>query len=184
MEPERWKRVEELFYSALERDPQTASAFLQKACGDDAELLREVQSLLNASKQSLGFAHDAVLRVARDQITGLPSVGKRVGAYLLQKKLGEGGMGAVYLAIPADEQGQQQVAIKLMQPWVRLSPRMIERFATERTILANLKHPNIALLMDAFLNAPATNPDQGSFGTITSQGNTPRRLQLNARVTF
>lgn len=149
MESERWRRVEELFYAALEREPGTASAFLQQACGDDAELLREVQSLLDSSQQSLGFAHRALVNVAREQIADLPPVGKRVGAYMLQKKLGEGGMGAVYLAIRADASDQQQVAIKLMQPWVRPSPRMLQRFTTERQILANLKHPNIAGLLDA-----------------------------------
>lgn len=149
MEPQRWRRVEELFYAALERDPQTASAFLQQACGNDTELLREVQSLMDSSKQSLGFAHNAVLDVARAQSVGLPSPGKRVGAYMLQKKLGEGGMGAVYLAIRIDGEDQQQVAIKLMQPLIRLSPRMLQRFTTERKILANLKHPNIARLLDA-----------------------------------
>jgi len=149
VEPERWKRVEELFHAALERDPQTAPAFLRQACGDDAELLREVQTLLQASKQSLGFAHTAIGSVAREQIAGLPSVGKRVGAYMLQKKLGEGGMGTVYLAIRADGKDQRQVAIKLIQPWVRLSPLMLQRFTTERRILANLKHHNIARLLDA-----------------------------------
>jgi serine/threonine protein kinase len=149
MEPERWRRVEELFHAALEQEPRTASAFLQQACGDDSELLREVQSLLDSSRQSLGFAHRAVVNVAREQIAQLPSAGNRVGAYLLQKKLGEGGMGAVYLAIRADGEDQQQVAIKLMQPWVRLSPRMLERFITELKILANLQHPNIAQLLDA-----------------------------------
>lgn len=149
MEPERWKRVEELFHTALEQDPQTASTFLQRACGDDAELLGEVQSLLEASKQSLSFAYTAIADVAREQIAGLPSVGKRVGAYFLQKKLGEGGMGAVHLAIRADGSDQQQVAIKLIQPWVRFSPRILRRFTTERTILANLKHANIASLLDA-----------------------------------
>ena len=149
VESERWRRVEELFYAALEREPGAASAFLQQACGDDAELLREVQSLLDSSRQSLGFAHRAVVNVAREQIAHLPPVGKRVGAYMLQKKLGEGGMGTVYLAIRADASDQQQVAIKLMQPWVRPSPRMLQRFTTERQILANLKHPNIAGLLDA-----------------------------------
>jgi serine/threonine protein kinase len=149
MEPERWKRVEELFHAALERDPQTASAFLQQACGDDAELLREVQSLLDSSRQSLGFARHAVVNLAREQTEALPSVGKRVGPYMVQKKLGEGGMGAVYLGIQADGKDPRPVAIKLIQPWVRLSPRMLRRFTTEREILGNLKHPNIAYLLDA-----------------------------------
>jgi serine/threonine protein kinase len=146
---ERWRRIEELFHTALEQDSHAVPGFLRQACGDDTELLREVQSLLDSSKRSLGFAHSALVNVAREQIAGLPSAGKRVGAYMLQKKLGEGGMGAVYLAIPVDGEGPQQVAIKLMQPWVRLSPRMLRHFTTERQILANLKHPNIAGLLDA-----------------------------------
>jgi len=146
---ERWRRIEELFYAVLEQDPQAAQEFLQQACGSDIDLLREVRSLLDSSKHSLGFAHRAVLKVAREQVAGLPSAGKRVGPYMLQKKLGEGGMGAVYLAIRVDGEGPQQVAIKLMQPWVRLSPRILQRFTTERQILSNLKHPNIARLLDA-----------------------------------
>jgi eukaryotic-like serine/threonine-protein kinase len=149
VEPERWRRVEELFYAALERDPQTASAFLRQACGNDTELLREVQSLVDSSQHSLDFAYSAVLNVAREQSVGLPSTGERVGAYMLQKKLGEGGMGAVYLAIRANGEDKQQVAIKVMQPWIRLSQRMRQRFTTERKILANLRHPNIARLLDA-----------------------------------
>jgi eukaryotic-like serine/threonine-protein kinase len=149
VEPKRWRRVEELFYAALERDPQTASEFLRRACGNDTELLREVQSLVDSSQHSLDFAYRAVLNVAREQSVGLPSTGERVGAYMLQKKLGEGGMGAVYLAIRANGKDKQQVAIKLMQPWIRLSQRMLQRFTTERKILANLRHPNIARLLDA-----------------------------------
>ena len=146
---ERWRRIEELFYAALEQDPQSAPEFLEQACGSDTGLLREVQSLLDSSKHSLGFAHRAVVNIAHQQIADLPSAGKRVGAYVLQKKLGEGGMGAVYLAIRADGEGQQQVAIKLMQPSVRLYPRMLRHFMTERKILANLTHPNIARFLDA-----------------------------------
>jgi len=149
MEAERWKRVEELFHAALEREPRTASAFLQQACGDDLELLREVESLLGASRQTLGFAHSAIANIAREQSAGLSSVGERVGAYVLGKKLGEGGMGTVYLGIRADGKDQQQVAIKLIQPWVRLSPRTLRRFTTEQAILVNLKHPNITRLLDA-----------------------------------
>ena len=146
---ERWRRIEALFHGALEQDPGVAAGFLRQACGDDTDLIRDVQSLLDSSKRSLGFAHSAIVTAARDQIAGLPSVGRRVGAYMLQKKVGEGGMGAVYLAIRVDGDGPQQAAIKLMQPWVRLSPRMLRHFTTERKILANLKHPNIAGFLDA-----------------------------------
>jgi|SRR6516164_837203 hypothetical protein len=90
---ERWRRVEELFYAVLEQEPQAAAGFLQQACGGDAELLREVQSLLDSSKHSLGFARSAVLHVARQQSARIQSPDKRIGDYLVLKELGEGGMG-------------------------------------------------------------------------------------------
>ena len=150
MEPtERWRRVEELFYAALECDPPGASEFLQQACAGDAELLREVQSLLDSSKHTLGFARSAVWHVAREQTAGPQSAGQRVGAYQVLKTLGEGGMGTVYLATRADGGQQQEVAVKVMQPWFRPSRGVLQRFTTERQILANLNHPNIARLLDA-----------------------------------
>jgi eukaryotic-like serine/threonine-protein kinase len=148
---ERWRRIEKLFYAALELEPQAASTFLEQACGGDTELLREVQSLLNSSKHTLGFAKSAVLQVARQQIVPLPA-GKRIGAYEVMKVLGEGGMGTVYLATRDDGVHQQQVAIKLIQPWFGRSQRILRRFATERVILANLNHPSIARLLDAGTN--------------------------------
>ena len=145
---EHWQRIDELFYAALELDAAARPAFLGEACGGDLQLLREVESLLGSSQQTLGFARGAVAEVAARPSIALQPAGKRVGAYQLIRPLGEGGMGAVYLASRADESFHQLVAIKLMHPAVAPSQGMLLRFRAERQILANLNHPNIARLFD------------------------------------
>jgi eukaryotic-like serine/threonine-protein kinase len=146
---DHWQRIEELFYTALELDPESRPAFLQQACGANLELQREVESLLDSSQKTVGgFVREAVLRVARQQTTGLQPSGKRVGAYQLLTVIGEGGMGSVYLATRADDSYHQQVAIKLMHPGFGSSQGVLVRFSAERQILASLNHPNIARLLD------------------------------------
>ena len=144
----RWQRIDELFYAALDLPPHSRLQFLQQACGPDLELLNEVESLLNSSEQTLGFARKAVSQVVRQQTIEEQPAGKRVGAYQVLRVLGEGGMGMVYLATRADQAYQQQVAIKLMRPGFVPSQGMLLRFSAERQILANLNHPNIARLLD------------------------------------
>ena len=76
----RWQRIDELFYAALDLDPQARPVFLLQACGSDVELLKEVESLLNSSEQTLGFARKAVSQIARLQTVGPQPAGKLVGA--------------------------------------------------------------------------------------------------------
>src|SRR5580658_889862 len=112
---DRWQRIDELFYAALDLEPQARPAFLQQACGVDVELLREVESLLDSSAQTLEYAREAVLQLAHQNLEPEPE-GRQVGAYKLLRVIGEGGMGTVYLAARADELYRQEVAIKLMRP--------------------------------------------------------------------
>jgi serine/threonine protein kinase/tetratricopeptide (TPR) repeat protein len=72
---------------------------------------------------------------------------KQIGQYRVERELGRGGMGVVYLAWRADQQFQKQVAIKLLQGSMT-SEEALKRFRFERQILANLEHPNIARLLD------------------------------------
>lgn len=75
-------------------------------------------------------------------------LGKQVGAYRIERLLGRGGMGSVYLAHRGDGSIAQQVAIKLVRAEV-LDPHTIARFRLERQVLALMRHPNIAALLDA-----------------------------------
>lgn len=74
-------------------------------------------------------------------------IGHRVGPYRVQKLLGRGGMGAVFLAVRDDDQFRKSVALKLLR-FDAEDPALVARFRNERQILAALDHPNIAALYD------------------------------------
>ena len=74
--------------------------------------------------------------------------GRRIGPYRLERELGSGGMGVVYLAVRDDAELRMNVAVKLIKPQA-VSPVVLERFRRERQLLADLKHPHIAVLLDA-----------------------------------
>ncbi len=142
MKPERWRKVEEIFQSAIERDPMERAAFLNEACAGDDSLLREVQSLIAADEQAGSFID--VSSLAREDEESLS--GKRIGPYRVISEIGHGGMGSVYLAAREDEY-RKQVAIKLIRRGMD-TDFIIRRFLGERQILASLDHPNIARLLD------------------------------------
>lgn len=152
----RWDRLEELFYAALELEPQARIAMLERECASDLPLRMEVESLLASSDKTLGFL-GRPLQQAAASLSGVSQIeGQRIGRYRIERRLGEGGMGTVYLAT-RDESYQQQVALKLMHPVFGRSHQLLLRFSAERQILANLNHPNIARLLDGGM-APDGSP--------------------------
>jgi len=149
---ERWQVLEDLFQRASEKDVSERDAFLRGACGGNAELRGELETLLAYAGKTVDWLKEPVESAARE----LTLTGRRIGSYMLLRLLGEGGMGRVYLAARADEQYQQLVAIKLMPADLRPNPTIMERFVTERQILANLNHPNIARLLDGGMTPEGT----------------------------
>jgi len=145
---DHWQRIEELFHAALELETGARPAFLEQACGADTGLLKEVESLLEASEQAVGFPKSPLWKLAALRSLDTEPAGARVGAYSLIRVLGRGGMGTVYLASRADRTFEQQVAIKIMRPGFAPTEGMLLRFSAERQILANLNHANIARLLD------------------------------------
>jgi len=143
-----WKRVEAVLNEALDIRPEDRPAFLDGACAGDETLRREVDSLLASVDKSVGFIERPLHRVAQDLAQESEGPGSRVQAYQLLKLIGEGGMGKVYLAARADDQYSKQVAIKLLQAGFAQTTVMLLRFRSERQILADLDHPNIARLLD------------------------------------
>ena len=81
----------------------------------------------------------------------MTSTPERVGPYRIERLIGEGGMGIVYLARRDDGEFDQQVALKVVRSGLHLEPRIIRRFRDERQILAALSHPGIARLLDGGL---------------------------------
>jgi tetratricopeptide (TPR) repeat protein/tRNA A-37 threonylcarbamoyl transferase component Bud32 len=142
----QWQQVEQLFYEALDLPTEERSAFLDRACGAEESLRQEVESLLAASEKTAGFLRKPAEEVARQ--FAREAQFDRIGPYRILNLIGQGGMGKVYLAERADQSYRQLVAIKLMQASGLSKPEMVARFRTERQILANLDHPNIARLLD------------------------------------
>ncbi|MGH9851442.1 MAG: protein kinase domain-containing protein [Blastocatellia bacterium] len=148
MNPERWRRIDELFGAVADLPPAEREAQLTRICGDDEELRREVLELL-AHEPPDSFLHDPIKHAAL-AVTNEPAdelLGQRIGPYRLTRLIGRGGMGAVYEAVRDDEQFQQQVALKLIKRGMD-SDFVRERFMRERQILASLDHPHIARLFD------------------------------------
>jgi eukaryotic-like serine/threonine-protein kinase len=149
MTPERWKRVEKVFESALEHPPAERPAFLDAACQGDSSLRNQVQTLLmaldrpNTAAVSSSFATPTTDKFA----TPAHMIGKRLGAYRIVQEIGRGGMGSVFLAFRADDEYQKRVAIKLIRKGID-NDFLIRRFRNERQILATLDHPNVASLLD------------------------------------
>jgi serine/threonine protein kinase len=142
---ESFLRVEAIFHEALAAPAETRAELIAGQCAGDAEMAVEVQSLLDACEE------EERLATARRQEPGTgreaqPDA-RQIGPYLLDRLLGRGGMGAVYLAHRADGQFEQKVAIKLID--LPLATGLFQkRFRQERQILAGLQHPYIARLLD------------------------------------
>lgn len=150
--PERWARVEALFDEATELPEAERHAFVAAACKDDPELGAYIRSLLDtavAEDTTIAELIDGALQTfdAANADTKTDRSGERIGQYRLVKRIGIGGMAVVYLAERADEQFEQEVAIKLVSQRV-LDPEVEGRTRVERQILATLDHPNIARLLD------------------------------------
>lgn len=159
MTPERWQRVEALLDEALEREPSTRDAWLDGACGDDADLRRSVGDLLSAGEEAGTFMEsnglepvarlrDAVVRVHEQRQAEKEFVGKQVGPYRVIRRLGKGGMGQVFLAVRDDQSFTRHVALKIIRSGMDTED-ILHRFKTEQRILGSLSHANIARLLDA-----------------------------------
>ena len=147
MQRDRWARLERLFAQGLTRPEPERTAWLARACGDDAELRRELEELLRASDHP-GVLDEPPLATHRaDAAPIAPSLGAgaRVGAWRIERLVGRGGMGEVYEATRVEAEFEQRGALKLLR-FEAIGE--LARFNAERRILARLDHPGIARLLD------------------------------------
>jgi len=147
MPASRWRRIEALFDEAVALPAGERAAFLASACGEDLELRGEIESLLAADGRAAEFLAQPVVSAAVAPLPPATLVGRRVGHYRVEAKLGEGGMSTVYLAVRADDTYRQKVALKVLGYGADRSD-LLARFRAERQILASLEHPGIARLLD------------------------------------
>jgi serine/threonine-protein kinase len=142
--------VQAAFEAALAAAPEDRAVVVERVCGTDDVLRREVESLLKANDAAQGFLTGSAESFAAPFMEAGVSAdrsGTLVGRYLLGEEIGRGGMGTVWLAERADGQFEQRVALKIVKRGMD-TDEILERFLRERQILARLVHRNIARLLD------------------------------------
>ncbi|MCZ6682743.1 MAG: tetratricopeptide repeat protein [Planctomycetota bacterium] len=150
MSARRWQQIRDLFENICDLDPADRRLALSEACAGDADLRKEVESILACSEESPALFDATPPEVFPELFDGIPAaglLGRRIGAYELVSLVATGGMGAVYLAKRADGEHGNEVAVKLIKREM-LSESTLQHFRTERRTLAALDHPNIARMLD------------------------------------
>ena len=141
-----WPKLQDVLIDALERPPKVRAAFLLQACGPDASLRREAESLLDAHADSGDFLE----QLNPGQIGSLLDidddawVDRDVGSYRIIRPLGRGGMGVVYLA--HDPRLERRVAVKVLPAWLAADRLARRQLVNEARAAAALDHPNIGVI--------------------------------------
>jgi serine/threonine protein kinase/WD40 repeat protein len=134
-------RVTDLFLAAADLERGERAAFVDAACGGDAKLRAAVERMLAGDEGSADFLAPLPGPASNE------ASGRRVGPYRLEREIGSGGMGSVWLAERVDGQFQKRVALKLVKRGMD-TESVVRRFRLERQVLADLEHPRIARLLD------------------------------------
>ena len=145
MNQERWRRVEELFHMTLEHPLETRQAFLDAACGGDADLRGQVELLLAKDEEAASFLETPAMPDITAMQTSIGDLlGRQFGSYRITSQLGAGGMGEVYRA--HDSKLERDVAIKTLPSEFAGDPERLARLQREARTLASLNHPHIGAI--------------------------------------
>ena len=127
---ENWDRIQDLFLQALDLPPESRASFLKAACGEDAEVRREVESLLANDASSEQYIATAIVGTAQSALESVTvPAGTRIESYEIERLIGSGGMGEVYRA--RDLRLARDVAIKVLPRFVTSHPDRLQRFEQE-----------------------------------------------------
>lgn len=141
MNSKYWLRAKELLADLSDVPAEERADWITAACGGDAGLRAELERLM-----ALNESADAYFAGLGDALAQVDLMPPQIGPYRIVDEIGHGGMGTVYLGQRNDGQFEQDVAIKVVRHG--LGGKLLERFRDERRILAQLKHPGIAYLLD------------------------------------
>ncbi|MBL8191589.1 MAG: protein kinase [Acidobacteria bacterium] len=181
---ERWKQIDELLDAALELPAAERPDFLSKACGQDLELRRQVESLLRSEEEAKSFiespaaAFAAELFIPQDYSTqiGATQPERQIQHYKILSQLGAGGMGEVWLA--EDVRLKRKLALKLLPPRFAADADRIQRFMREGLIASALNHPNILTIYEI-----GQTEDSFFIATEYIEGRTLRQRIISGQMT-
>ncbi len=147
MNPERWKRVKEIFDAVVELEADERDRFLERECGSDSSLRADVNKLLSSSEDADSFLEQPAANHVASAILeskGMLKAGDRFAHYKILSQIGVGGMGEVYLA--EDEKLDRRVAIKILNERFGKNDSHLQRFIREAKAASSLNHPNILVI--------------------------------------
>jgi len=168
---DRWPRIKEIFYSALDHTPAERSAFLTEVCGNDTALRAELEALLTADAENEDFLNEPAYEFATGMLADEPrefSPGQEVGQYEIECFISSGGMGQIYEA--HDTKLDRKIALKFISPEYAKDPRRVQRFEQEARAASALNHPNVCVIHDVGV----TDNDRHYIAMEFIQGNTLR----------
>ncbi|MGH9940140.1 MAG: protein kinase domain-containing protein, partial [Blastocatellia bacterium] len=148
MDQQRFEKVDELLQAALALALEDREGFLGRACGGDEALLREVVELLGKEAEAARLESQAIARVTElmGETNDESLVGRRIGRYRVEARIGAGGMGEVYKAW--DEELQRFVALKTLSAEFTADADRVRRFEQEARAVSALNHPNIITIFE------------------------------------
>ncbi len=149
MNEERLLKIEEIYHKAWDIPLNERSSFLNDACGDDLELIQEVESLLSFAEKESSIIDTPPMDVAAEMLSKdehSEIIGREIGHYKILSHIGTGGMGEVFLA--EDSKLERLTAIKFIKPEIAQMPDQLRRFLQEAKTASTLNHPNIITIYE------------------------------------
>lgn len=149
---DQWEHIDRIFTQALDVPEEARASFLETACGGHPETRKAVEQLLQAVEIEDDFLEKSpmegpIVEAVLEDLDDDSAVGRVLGPYEVERQIGRGGMGAVYLANRIEGGFDQKVALKLIKRGMDTNA-VVRRFQRERSVMASLQHPNIARLLD------------------------------------